>query len=87
MRIERWQNSETGEIYELEWPDLPAAPEDRVEASQLPPPTDEAADASGAVLDGLEARPGPPAQPTALSPRRMRLLARLIRTALEGSDA
>lgn len=82
MRIERWQNSDTGEFYEIEWPDLPAAPQEAAKPSQLPIPTTEPIEASEAVFDAQ----GPHPDRRGLDPRRARLLARLIRTALEGSD-
>lgn len=81
-RIERWQNSETGEFYEIEWPDLPDAPQEPAEASQLPVPAPEPVEPPRAVFDGQ----GPHPDRRGLDPRRARLLARLIRQALEGSD-
>lgn len=82
MPIERWQNSETGQMYELEWADMPAAPQAAGEPAQLPVSAPEPIDAPQAVSDGQ----GPHPDRRGLDPRRARLLARLIRSALEGSD-
>lgn len=78
--IERWRNSETGEIYEIEWPDLPPA-EHEPERPQLPVATQEPIEASDAVL----AAPDAP-EPKRLDPRRARLMARIMRQILETPD-
>ena len=80
MTIERWRNSETGEIYEVEYGDGSVVPIEKARRTRRPKvapaeSTPEPITAPEAVLAAREA-----------SPSRYRLIARRLRAVLEDPD-